>query len=63
MARASMPSMDKKWRAQADLRTLRVAEEIRSDKSRVQAAQRVAKQEVRALTKIAGRPTKGGRKS
>lgn len=65
MARASAPRMtteDKKWRAQEDLRTLRVADEIRTDSSRVQAAKRIAKQEMRALTKIAGRGASGKRR-
>ena len=52
-----MPRMtqeDKKYRAEQDLRTLRQAQEVKADKSRVMAAARIAKAEMKALGKISG---------
>lgn len=43
---------DKKWRAESDLRTLREAEEIRSDKSRVSAAQTEGRKQMAALSRV-----------
>lgn len=45
---------DDKWRAESDLRTLRDAEEIRMDKARVARAQSVARDQMKALSKVAG---------
>jgi len=44
---------EREWRAQSDLSTLRTAEEIRNDQTRVRAAQSLAERELRALKKIA----------
>jgi hypothetical protein len=51
----SMCAMDKEYRAQDDLRALRQAEEIRTDKSRLSAAQKLATKEVQALQRV-GKP-------
>jgi hypothetical protein len=45
-------AMDKKWRAESDLRTLQQAGEIQADRSRVTAAKKLAAEQARALTKI-----------
>lgn len=47
----------REYRAQDDLRVLRQADEIRADKSRVLMAQKIATQEVAALSKIAKGPS------
>lgn len=44
-----------KFRRQDDLRTLQSAEEIQSDSSRMKGAKREAKEQQKALNKIAGR--------
>ena len=46
---------EKKWRAEEDLRTLRRAEEVKSDPARMNYAKRIAQQEVAALKRISGR--------
>lgn len=45
-------AQEKKWRAEADLRTLQQAGEIQADRSRVAAAKKLAAEQARALTKI-----------
>ncbi len=45
-------AMDKKWRAESDLRTLQQAGEIQADRSRVSAAKKLAAEQAKALTKI-----------
>ena len=53
--KAVMPRMtaeDKKWRTEEDLRTLRRAEEIKKDKSRVKDVKVLVKEEMKALSKI-----------
>lgn len=50
-----MTQEEKEWRAQSDLRTLRDAEEIRNDKSRLEAAMKEAKKQMEALHEIAGK--------
>ena len=52
VARPRLTAEDKKFRTEDDLRTLRRAEEIKKDKSRVADARKLAKQEVAALRKI-----------
>jgi hypothetical protein len=47
-------AMDNRWRAESDLRTLRDAEEIKADSSRVRAAKSEAKKQMNALSKVAG---------
>lgn len=49
----------RRFQAEDDLRTLRRAEEIKSDKTRVVAAKRIAKSEIKALGKISGRMDRG----
>lgn len=58
IVKAASPAANdmRKWQAEEDLRTLRRAEEIRADKTRVRMAQRVAQQEVAALSRIAKTP-------
>jgi hypothetical protein len=51
----SMAKEEKRWRAESDLRTLTDAGEIQRDKSRIKAAQGIAKKQLRSLRKIAGR--------
>lgn len=51
-APALSTSMEKKWRAEADLRTLQQAGEIQADRSRVAAAKKLAAEQAKALTKI-----------
>jgi len=46
---------EREWRAEDDLRTLQRAAEIQGDTSRVRAAQQVAKRQMAALSKVAGR--------
>lgn len=43
---------EKKWRTESDLRTLREAEEIRCDRSRMRDAKAMATKEAAALRKI-----------
>lgn len=47
-----------KYQAEDDLRTLQRAAEIQGDKSRMTRAQRVAKQQMSALERVAGPPRK-----
>jgi len=58
------PSMaeHRRWQAEEDLRTLRRAEEIRADKSRVAMAQKVASQELKALHRVVGKPAGKGKR-
>lgn len=58
------PSMteQRRWQAEDDLRTLRRAEEIRADKSRVAMAQKMATQELKALQRVAGKPAAKGKR-
>lgn len=49
----SAPAMDKKWQAQDDLHHLKRAEEVKSDPSRLKAAQAEAKAQLQALQKVA----------
>jgi hypothetical protein len=44
-----------KWRAEDDLRTLQRAQEIQADKARMGMAKRMAAQQVKALSKVAGK--------
>ena len=53
-----MTAQDKIWKAESDLRTIREAEDIKGDKSRLNAAKRMAKTEMKALAKITGKPTR-----
>ena len=52
----------RRWQAEDDLRTLRRAEEIRADKSRVAMAQKMATQEVKALQRVAGKAAPKGKR-
>lgn len=45
---------EKKWRAQDDLRTLKQAAEIAADKARHGAAKRIAADEAKKLSALAG---------
>ncbi len=44
----------KRFQAEDDLRTLRRAEEVKSDSSRLRSAQTIAKEEMQALQKVQG---------
>ena len=50
---AAAAKEEKRWRAEDDLRTLRRAEEVRSDPSRVKMAKQMAAEEMRALARVA----------
>ena len=54
-----MPPEDRareaRYRAEGDLRTLREAEQVRSDPARVRMAKVIAKEEMKALAKVAKR--------
>jgi len=52
---AAMVAEQRRWRAESDVRTLKEAEQIRSDRSRFNDAKRMAKSEVKALTRVAGK--------
>lgn len=57
--RRKMAQQEAKWQAESDLRTLRQAEEIRRDSTRLQRASRVAAEEMQALQAVrALRPQK-----
>ena len=45
---------NERWQAESDLRTLRQAEEIKSDGGRLRSARVVAKEELKALQKVEG---------
>lgn len=49
----SISDDERRWRAQSDVRTLKEAEEIRKDKSRMTAAQREAQTQLQAIAQIA----------
>ncbi len=53
--KAIMPSMDKKWQAESDLRTLQAAREIEASRARLSAAKRVADEQMKALSKLTKR--------
>ncbi len=48
----SRAQQEKEWQAQSDLSTLRAAEQIKTDKSRVTAAKAMAQKEVQALKRV-----------
>lgn len=50
--RRRLAQEEARWRAESDLRTLRQAEEIRRDRSRLQMASRIAAEEMKALQAI-----------
>lgn len=52
MSTAASRAQENKWRAESDLRTLQSAGEIQADKSRVNAAKKLAAEQAKALTKI-----------
>lgn len=58
------PSMteQRRWQAEEDMRTLRRAEEIRADKTRVAMAQKMAAKELKALQRVAGKPAGKGKR-
>ena len=48
-----MTSEERRFRAESDLRALQQAQEIQGDRARLGAAQRVAKDQMRALDRVA----------
>lgn len=46
------PMMDRKWRAEEDIRTLQRAAEIKADKSRLSMAKKTAAEQAAQLKKI-----------
>ncbi len=50
--KSSVPAVDRKWRARCDADTLRQAEEIRRDTSRLRAAKSHLRTEVKAAEKV-----------
>jgi hypothetical protein len=53
----SMSSVDAKYQAKWDLDTLRQAEEIRKNSSRMKAAESFAKEQIKMLGGIVSKPT------
>ena len=53
----SMSSVDAKYQAKRDLDTLRQAEEIRKNSSRMKAAESFAKEQIKMLGGIVSKPT------
>ena len=49
-----MTDEELRFRAEGDLRALQQAQEIQGDRARLSAAQRVAKEQMRALDRVAG---------
>ena len=52
-AKAQAKKEDEEWRARSDLDTLRNAENIRNDQGRLNAVVRMAREEQKALAKVA----------
>lgn len=52
MSKVTAISEDKKWRVESDLRTIREANEIMADKSRMAAAKKMAAEDVKSLERI-----------
>lgn len=50
-----MSAQEKKWQAEDDLRVMQRAEQIKSDPTRMKAAQREANSQVKALQKVVGK--------
>jgi len=63
VAMPGMSASDKRWRAESDLRTLRDAEEVKADSSRMHAAKAEAKKQMQALSKVSGAATPNDRSS
>ena len=55
----AMNVMEKKWQAEEDARTLRRAEEIKSDAKRMTAAKQCAQKEMDAMKSVVKMKTKG----
>ena len=53
MKQPSLTAADKRWMAEADMRTLAEAQKIRADRGRLAAAGQVAKEQMKALKPIA----------
>lgn len=47
-----MTAEDRKWRAENDLKTLREAEEIKANRSRINAVMKIAEKDKQALTRV-----------
>jgi len=47
---------ERRWRAEEDLRTLQRAQEIQADKARVKMAQKIAAEQMKALSRVTGKP-------
>jgi len=54
-----MATSDHKWQAESDLRTLMEAVEVKRDKRRFGAAQKLAKERLADIAKVAGEPRTG----
>ena len=54
------PTLDREWQAHNDLDTLRRADEIVNNKSRMSAAKTMATKEIQGLSKIVGKTTGNG---
>lgn len=53
--KARMAKEQREWRARDDLDTLKHAEEIANDRTRLVAAEREAKKQIKALARVAGK--------
>lgn len=57
----SMVAHEAQWRAESDMRTLKEAEMIKADRSRMKAATAMAQKEAKALARVAGKAPRGKR--
>lgn len=49
-----MGTEERRFRAEDDLRSLKQAEQVRGDRSRLNAAQQIAREQLKALEKVTG---------
>lgn len=61
MSKCTAISEDKKWRAESDLRTLVEANEIKKDRKRFEAAQKLASEKSLEMGGIASASNNGGK--
>ena len=54
-----IPTSEHRWQAESDLRTLMEAVEVKRDKRRFVAAQKLAKERLADIAKVAGEPRTG----
>jgi hypothetical protein len=65
MAKSTTPRMtadDRRWRAESDMRTLTEAAKIQGDRTRMTAVKKVATDQIKTLSKVAGKPAARAKK-